>query len=97
MAVDVTAVRNRLRITHTSIDDQLTNDINAAKAELKRVGISSTAVEASADPLIDKAIMAYCMWVESSNDKMAAGYQAQWDQWRDELRKTHGYKETGNV
>ena len=95
--VDVTAVRKRLRITHTSIDDQLTNDINAAKSELTRVGISSTAVEAASDPLIDKAIMAYCMWVESSNDKMATGYQAQWDQWRDELRKTHGYRDGDNV
>ena len=90
--VDVTAVRNRLRITHTSIDDQLTNDINAAKAELKRVGISSTSVEALNDPLIDKAIMAYCMWVESSNEKMADGYEKQWEQWRDELRKTNEYK-----
>jgi len=95
--VDVTVVRKRLRITHTSIDDQLTNDINAAKAELTRIGISSSAVEAPADPLIDKAIMAYCMWVESSNDKMAAGYQAQWDLWRDELRKTHSYKDESDV
>lgn len=91
--VDVTAVRNRLRITHTSIDDQLTSDIAAAKAELKRIGISSTSVEASDDALIDKAIMAYCMWVESSNDKMADGYEKQWEQWRDELRKTDKYKD----
>lgn len=90
--VDVIAIRNRLRITHTCIDDQLENDILAAKAELKRVGISSTAAEANDDILIDKAIMAYCMWVESSNDKMASGYEAQWNQWRDELRKTHSYK-----
>ena len=95
--VDAEAVRKRLRITHTSIDDQLTNDISAAKAELKRVGISSTAVEASADPLIDKAIMAYCMWVESSNDKMAAGYEAMWDNWRDELRKTNEYRDLSDV
>ena len=91
--VDAAAVRKRLRITHTSIDDQLTNDVAAAKAELRRVGISSTSVEAQNDSLIDKAIMAYCMWVESSNDKMATGYEAMWETWRDELRKTQGYKD----
>ena len=95
--VDATTVKSRLRITHTYIDSQLTADISAAKAELKRVGISSTAVEASNDVLIDKAIVAYCMWVESSNDKMADGYEAMWNQWRDELRKSLEYKDSSDV
>ena len=89
--VDAETIRNRLRITHTSIDDQLTDDISAAKAELVRVGISTSAVESSTDALIDKAIIAYCMWVESSNDKMAEGYEQMWNQWKDELRKSQGY------
>lgn len=89
--VDVATIRDRLRISHSYIDSQLRADILAAKAELKRLGISSSAVD-EGDELIDKAIIAYCMWVESSNDKMAEGYEAMWNQWRDELRKSVEYR-----
>lgn len=89
--VDTSMIKSRLRISHDLIDDQLAQDIESAKAELVRVGISVDAVE-SDDVLIDKAIIAYCMWIESSNEKMASGYEAQWNQWRDELRKSPKYK-----
>jgi len=94
--VDVNAVRNRLRINHTGLDPQISDDITAAQAELIRVGVDPAVVE-SDSPLIDKAIMAYCLWIESSNDKMAEGYEAMWNQWKDELRKSSGYKVNSNV
>lgn len=90
--VDTSIVKARLRISHDLLDDQFAQDIESAKAELVRVGISDEAVNSEDNPLIDKAIIAYCMWVESSNEKMANGYEAQWNQWRDELRKTPEYK-----
>ena len=95
--VDVNAVRNRLRINHTALDSQISDDIIAAQAELIRVGVDPTVVESNDSPLIDKAIMAYCLWIESSNDKMADGYEQMWNQWKDELRKTSGYKVNSNV
>lgn len=88
--VDVNSIKGRLRINHSALDTQFEQDIQAAKAELVRVGILQSAVDKD-DPLIDKAIIAYCMWIEADNEKMAAGYEAQWIQWRDELRKSPGY------
>ena len=95
--VDVNAVRNRLRINHTALDPQISDDIIAAQAELIRVGVDPAVVESADSPLIDKAIMAYCLWIESSNDKMADGYEQMWNQWKDELRKSSGYKVNSNV
>lgn len=100
MSVTSNDIKARLRINHNLMDSQLADDIKAAKAELIRLGISSSKVNPSNNeeyPLIDKAVIAYCLWIESSNEKMAAGYEAQWNLWKDELRKTPSYMETGNV
>lgn len=87
--VDTSTIKDRLRVSHSKLDDQFAQDILAAKADLVRVGMSNEIVEDENNPLIDKAIIAYCMWIESSNDKMADRYEAQWNQWRDELRKSY--------
>lgn len=89
--VDVNSIKARLRINHDKLDDQFAQDIESAKAELVRVGILREAVDAIDSPLIDKAIIAYCLWIEADSDKMSAGYEAQWNQWKDELRKSPGY------
>lgn len=85
--VDTSTIKERLRINHNKLDDQLAQDIEAAKAELVRVGVSGDVIDAD-NPLIDKAIIAYCLWIEASDDKMADRYEAQWNQWKDELRKS---------
>lgn len=96
--VDVSVIKKRLRITHDRLDDQFEQDIEAAKAELVRVGVLKNVVDEKNDPLIDKAIIAYCMWVEADSEKMSNGYELQWNQWKDELRKSpkYGY-EVNNV
>lgn len=87
--VDTSTIKDRLRVSHSKLDDQFAQDILAAKAELVRVGMSDEIVEDENNPLIDKAIIAYCMWIEASDSKMADRYEAQWNQWRDELRKSY--------
>lgn len=96
--VDVSVIKKRLRITHDRLDDQFEQDIEAAKSELVRVGVLKNVVDEKNDPLIDKAIIAYCMWVEADSEKMSNGYESQWNQWKDELRKSpkYGY-EVNNV
>lgn len=89
--VDVNSIKARLRISHDKLDDQFAQDIESAKDELVRVGILREAVDAENDTLIDKAIVAYCMWIESDSEKMAKGYEEMWNQWRDELRKSPKY------
>ena len=96
--VDVSVIKKRLRITHDRLDDQFEQDIEAAKAELVRVGVLKNVVDEKNNPLIDKAIIAYCMWIEADSEKMSNGYESQWNQWKDELRKSpkYGY-EANNV
>lgn len=89
--VDVNSIKARLRINHDKLDDQFAQDIEAAKAELVRVGLLKEAVDAVNDPLIDKAIIAYCLWIEADSEKTSYGYKAQWNQWKDELRKSPNY------
>lgn len=89
--VDVDTIKSRLRINHDQLDNQFEQDIEAAKAELVRVGVMRSVVNEEDNPLIDKAIIAYCLWIESESEKMMEGYKAQWDQWKDELRKSFGY------
>lgn len=91
--VDTSAIKARLRINHDLLDDQLAQDIETAKAELVRVGVSSDKVDSTDDSLIDEAIVSYCMMIEASIDsKMYDAYEKQWIQRRDELRKSTEYK-----
>lgn len=90
--VDVNSIKMRLRINHDKLDDQLAQDIQIAKDELVRVGVSGELVE-SDDSLIDEAVTAYCMMIENSIDsKMSEAYEKQWEQRKDELRKSLKYK-----
>lgn len=89
--VTASSIKSRLRINHSALDDQFEQDIEAAKAELVRVGVLEDAVEDEDSPLIDMAITAYCLWIEASDEKLAKGYEAQWNQWKDELRKSPNY------
>lgn len=91
--VDVEVIKRRLRINHNRLDEQFEQDIQFAKDELVRVGVSSEMVESEEDSLIDEAIISYCMMIENSVDsKMYDAYEKQWIQRRDELRKSTKYK-----
>lgn len=52
--------RTAVRITHTSLDDELNGYISACKADLARAGISSEITES--DPLVHQAIILYVRW-----------------------------------
>lgn len=53
------AVKENLRITTTALDADLQDDIDAALADLERVGIDVTD---QSQPLIIKAVKLYCRW-----------------------------------
>lgn len=53
------AVKTSLRISHTALDSDLSQTINACKQDLKIVGVSK--VEET-DPLTAQAIKLYCKW-----------------------------------
>jgi len=91
--VDVNILKARLRVNHNKLDTQFAQDIQTAKDELARVGVSATKIASTNDSLIDEAIVAYCMMIEASVDsKMYDAYEKQWIQRRDELRKSTDYR-----
>lgn len=63
------AVKENLRVTTTALDVDLQDDIDAALADLQRVGIDVTD---QSQPLIIKAVKLYCRWQQ---DYMGKGEQ----------------------
>lgn len=53
------AVKENLRMSGATLDDDLQDDIDAALADLQRVGIDVTD---QSQPLIIKAVKLYCRW-----------------------------------
>lgn len=53
------AVKENLRISGATLDDDLQDDIDAALMDLTRVGIDVTD---QSQPLIIKAVKLYCRW-----------------------------------
>jgi hypothetical protein len=53
------AVKQNLRISGNALDDDLQGDIDAALADLERVGIDVTD---QSQPLLIKAVKLYCRW-----------------------------------
>lgn len=60
------AVKENLRITITALDTDLQDDIDAALADLQRVGIDVTD---QSQPLIIKAVKLYCRWQQNYKGK----------------------------
>ncbi|MFA6690050.1 MAG: head-tail connector protein [Sphaerochaetaceae bacterium] len=59
-AADIlSACRTSLRITATDYDDEISTLISAAKADLKRGGITSDKAASDSDPLVRVAIISY--------------------------------------
>lgn len=98
MALTINDVKLALRVGHSQLDEQFTDDIASAKAYMKNLGILSTKVEATSDSLIDHAILAYCKWQECEDMSDREGYEMEFKQWVDEIRKTpEYYMEASNV
>lgn len=84
-------VKLALRITHTYLDGEIDKNIATARAELIRSGLASSVVNSTtSNPLIDKAIVTYCL-KEMSESKAAEGYEKSWLYQLDCLRKTSAY------
>lgn len=74
--ITVAEVRTALRVVTTSLDDEITDVMAAAKLDMGRVGIDTS--ESTDDELTDMAIKLYCngtltLWgrLSSMNDSIA--------------------------
>lgn len=71
-------VKVALRITTTAFDDEITDLINAACADLGIVGV--TATNTTTDPLLARAIITYCrlnFGQPDDYDRLKASYDEQ--------------------
>ncbi|MGN0179571.1 MAG: hypothetical protein ACI4DY_09045 [Monoglobaceae bacterium] len=83
-------VKLNLRRTSNALDEEIRADINAAYADMKRVGINTAD---SKNPLIVKAIKLYCRW-QTNFAGLGDRYQANYESLRDSMALSAAYKDT---
>lgn len=83
-------VKTAKRIKHDKLDAEITRLISAARAEMKRAGVSETKAQED-DDLINQAIVTYCL-MEMSTGDVHDRYELSWNIQVDQLRKSEDYK-----
>lgn len=81
-------VKLALRITHTSLDTEIQASIDAAKAEMARVGMLAVS---ETDALTIDAIKAYCKYSFASEEGLREAYFISWEYQLECLRKSRAY------
>ena len=81
-------IKSALRIKHNLLDDDITDSIMEARAEMVRSGVSEE-VANSEHPLVRAAIKVYCLANYASDADIAEGYQKSWQYQLDNIRKSH--------
>ena len=56
-------VKRALRISHSLLDDDITETINAARAEMIRSGVAEAKAKDDNDSLIVSAVKTYCLYI----------------------------------
>ena len=88
-------VKLALRITHTKLDNDILDNIAAAKEELERAGVPRDLVtEPEKHPLIARAIKTYCQSMAALDQNQADKYMNSFKYQADNLRKSSLYGET---
>lgn len=90
----VKTIRDSMRIKHTALDNDITRNIEAATADMVRVGIKpyTKTKKIKNDNLISKAIELYCKW---QADFMSKGtqFEADYVKLRDAMSLSGDYNE----
>jgi len=83
----IDSVKKALRISTDALNDEITENINAAKAELIRSGVDPEIVAAEG-PLVTQAVKTYVLSRMGSDKTMIEGYQKSFEYQQDNLRKS---------
>lgn len=86
-------IKKDLRISHDYLNDDIQENIDAAIAEMKRLGIQEEKATDESDPAILRAIKTYCRAMFTDNTSDMEKYFASWQYQIDCLRKTGAYSE----
>lgn len=86
-------IKNNLRISHSVLDDDLTDTIEACLQDLKVCGVQVPASDdpLGYDPLILNAIKLYSKAAYTDDTGKAAAYQARYDALKSCLMMAEGY------
>lgn len=85
-------VKKALRISHSLLDSEIERLIATAKAELERVGVNSENISED-NPLIQEAIVTYCQYRFTDDEKKVEMFYKSWQTQIDGLRKTQAFRE----
>ena len=85
-------VKLALRITHSKLDSEINENIDAAKEELERAGVPrDIATEPEKYPLVARAIKTYCQSMAALDQTQADKYMNSFKYQADNLRKSSLY------
>lgn len=81
-------IKLAIRRSHSKLDEDLQDDIDAAKADLRVVGIVHAGEE---DPLIYKAIKLYCQSTNTDDPAKSAEFMERYEKLKACLMMAEGY------
>ncbi len=84
-------MRNRLRIASTAVDAEIVDNINTAKLDLERIGLSSASIDLE-DELVFTACELYCKYMFNFEGE-GESYLSRYQKFRDALSMSGGYYE----
>ncbi len=81
-------VKSFIRISHTKLDQAITDDIDGCLADLRAHGVK---LKDDTDPLILNAIKLYCKSIYVDDVTKSAEYLRRYEKMRDTLKAAKGY------
>lgn len=84
-------VKIALRISHSALDVEINDNIEACKADMIRAGIVADKVDECCDPLIARAVKTYCQAFFVDDTNKAEKYMESYKYQLDNIRKTPSY------
>lgn len=81
-------VKLALRIGHSLLDSEILDNIDAARAELIRSGVSENVANDDSNALIVNAVKTYCLMRMADTIPQAEGYQKAWESQLENIRKS---------
>jgi uncharacterized phage protein (predicted DNA packaging) len=84
-------VKKSLRVSNTAFDDEITDLMEEAKADLVQSGLSSVIVQKDNDPLIKRAIKTYCKAHFGIDNPQADRFQQSYDLLKQHLSMAGDY------
>ena len=87
----IATMRQRLRGSATAHDSEITDLINAARADLVRVGVISSKAEDESDPLITQAVATYLKAEFGLDNEDADKYRTSYREQRNGLALSDSY------